>query len=64
MTFAEKWLKSTKHISLGPVLNMGPKRRGLTKGSPAKSEPGAKSAKSKVSCLFEPLLFAVLSPKL
>ena len=46
-------------ISLGPVLNMGPKRRGLTKGSPSKSEPGAGSAKSKVSCLFDPFLFAV-----
>ena len=62
MTFSEKWLESTK--SLGPVLNMGPKRRGLTKGSPSKSEPGAGSAKSKVSCLFDPFLFAVLSPKL
>ena len=50
-------------ISLGPVLNMGPKRRGLTKGSPSKSEPGAGSAKSKVSCLLDPFLFAVLSPK-
>ena len=50
-------------ISLGPALNMGPKRRGLTKGSPSKSEPGAGSAKSKVSCLLDPFLFAVLSPK-
>ena len=46
-------------ISLGPVLNMGPKRRGLTKGSPAKSEPGAGSAKSKVCCLFDLLSFAM-----
>ena len=51
-------------ISFDPVFNMGPKRRGLAKGNPSKSEPGAGSAKSKVSCLFDPFLFVVLSPKL